>query len=466
MYDFSKYHLCEEPRIISPTLPGKRSRQLLRVQRQIEGSIVSYPRNFPIAIKRAKGAIIEDVDGNRLLDFFAGAGVLNLGHCNEEVLEYVENQQKLLIHALDFPTDNKLKAIQRILGALPEAIQKDYKVSFGGPTGSDAVEAAVKLAKMKTGRENIIAFTGGYHGMTTGALALTSDVRYRKKLPSLLPNVHFTPFPYCYRCPLSLKPASCGLRCLNYLKNILENSNSGISKPAAIILEPIQGEGGNIPAPKGFLEDLILLARRHEVLVIFDEIQSGFFRSGQFLAFMNATELSPDIITISKGIGGVGFPLSGLIYKKSVEAWGPGDHIGTFRSNQVSLAATNGAFAFVEKYKVKEHAEAMGKKLMDELLKLKKGFPQIGDVRGKGLMIGLEFVEGYESKKPNPIFTEAFKNACFQKGLLFEVGGHFSNVIRMVPPLIITPKIIDAAIGIIKLVLTQLAEKKLEPLVS
>lgn len=445
MMDFSKFHLAEDA-TVHTAIPGEKSQAMLALQEEIEGSVVSYPKGIPIAIKRAKGAIIEDVDGNQFIDFFAGAGVLNVGHCNEEVLEYVSKQQKELIHALDFPTQNKMDAIQKILGSMPEEIRDEYKVSFGGPTGSDAVEAAVKLAKMKTGRDTIIAFSGGYHGMTSAALALTSDIHFRKGLSSLVPNIHFMPYPYSYRSPF--KGQDCSEACYNFLKSVIENSHSGIALPAAIILEPVQGEGGNIPAGSFFLENVVKLARKHGIMVIFDEIQSGFFRTGKFLSFMHSDAV-PDIITISKGLGGVGFPISGLIYRKDVEAWGPGDHIGTFRGNQVSLAAANGAFDFIEKYDVASHATAMSYYLMDKLKALELISPYIGEVRGLGLMIGIEFVKDRNTKEPYPEYVKQLKKDCLQRGLLFEVGGHHGNVIRLVPPLIITPTIIDNAVAIL-----------------
>ncbi len=447
-HQFSKFHLSESSNIVSDSVPGERSKELLDLQKEIEGAVVSYPRSMPFAIKRAKGAIIEDVDGNQYIDFFAGCGVLNVGHCNEEVLSYVKKQQDQLIHALDFPTENKLSAIQKIIKNLPKAVQNDYKVSFGGPTGSDAVEAAIKLAKMKTGRDGIISFSGGYHGMTAGALAVTADTAFRRTLTSLIPNVHFTPFSYQYRCPSSDDELACKNYAIDRLKFLLENKHSGIAKPAAIIVESIQGEGGNIPPVAGFLSEVVEVAHRNDVLVIFDEIQCGFFRTGEFLACMNYGVM-PDIVTLSKGLGGVGFPISALVYKKEIEAWGPGAHIGTFRANQVSLAAANGAFDFIEKYDVKSHTKEMGAYLMDGLIKLSDKHAFIGDVRGKGLMIGVEIVKDRQTKEPYPEFVKELRAHCLQKGLLFEVGGHYNNVLRVIPPLTITPEIVDNALSII-----------------
>jgi len=448
-HKFSRFHLSESAKIVSENVPGDRSKELLNLQQEIEGAVVSYPRSMPFAIKKAKGAIIEDVDGNQFIDLFAGCGVVNVGHCNEEVLSYVKEQQDQLIHALDFPTENKLSAIQKIIKNLPESVQGDYKVSFGGPTGSDAVEAAIKLAKIKTGRDGIIAFSGGYHGMTSAALAVTADTAFRKRLTSLIPNVHFTPFSYQYRCPSNDDEFACKNYAIDRLKFLLENKHSGIAKPAAIIVESIQGEGGNIPPVPGFLNELVEVAHNNDVLVIFDEIQSGFFRTGEFLACMNYGVM-PDIITLSKGLGGVGFPISALVYKKEVEAWGPGAHIGTFRANQVSLAAANGAFDFVEKYDVKSHTKEMGAYMTQGLNNLAKKFPFIGDVRGKGLMIGVELVKDLFTKEPYPEMVKELRANCLQRGLLFEVGGHYNNVLRIVPPLTITPQIIDNALSIME----------------
>ncbi len=450
MNKFEEMHLAEDANIISRELPGKRSQELIKFQKENEGSIVSYPRKMPIAIKRAKGAIIEDVDGNQFIDFFAGCGVLNVGHSNEEVLSHVKKQMDDVIHVLDFPTETKMNVIKKIKSHLPDNIRDDFKVSFGGPTGSDAVESAIKLAKLKTGRSTIMAFSGGYHGMTSGALAVTSDLDFRRKLTSLIPNVHFVPFNYPYRGMYrDYSYGDTDVNCLSYFKYVLTNKHSGVAKPAAIILEPIQGEGGNIVPEKGFLEELVRIAHENDVLVIFDEIQSGFFRTGEFLSFMH-TDAVPDIITISKGIGGVGLPLAGLIYKKEVEAWGPGGHIGTFRCNQASLAGAYGAFEFIEKYDVKSNATKMGDLLQERLKTLQTNCSFIGDVRGKGLMIGVEIVKDKTTKEPFPGFVAELRKECFKRGLLFEVGGHYNNVLRIVPPLTITPKIIDSAIKILE----------------
>ncbi|MEL7002735.1 MAG: aminotransferase class III-fold pyridoxal phosphate-dependent enzyme, partial [Bacteroidota bacterium] len=266
MKDFKEYHLGFEAKIVSPEVPGEKSRALLSLQEEVESSVISYPKSMPMAIKRAKGAIVEDVDGNRYIDFFAGCGVLNVGHCNQDVLSSVFKQQKDLIHALDFPTENKMRLINNILSELPAEYRNDYKVGFTSPSGSDAVEAAIKLAKHYTGRSGVLAFQGSYHGMGSGSLAVTSDLSHKSGISSLMPEVNFVPYSYCYRCSFGKNGENCQFECVNYLENLLENPHSGLPKPAAILLEPVQCEGGNIVPKKGYLKRIIELAKKHAVV--------------------------------------------------------------------------------------------------------------------------------------------------------------------------------------------------------
>jgi len=440
---FEEYHLSNDARLVTDHVPGPESKKLIDFQNEYEGSIVSYPKSMPIAIKKAKGAIVEDVDGNQFIDFFAGCGVVNVGHCNPDVLARVKEQQDNLIHALDFPTQNKKETIEHILGNLPEHLQKQYRVSFCGPTGSDAVEAAIKLARMHTGRSGVVAFKGGYHGMTAAANAVTSNNKYRSKIPTQIANVHYIPYAYPYRWHQNAASTEEMVnQAVGYLTELLENPHSGIAKPACILIEPMQGEGGNIVPPQGYLEKLTAVAHKHDVVVIFDEIQCGFWRTGKFLDFMHSNA-EPDIVTISKGLGGVGFPVSGLIYKRSIDSWGPGDHIGTFRGNQVSLAASNGAFEFVKANNLGEHATEMGQYLMQKFEELKPETQFMGEVRGKGLFIGVEFVKNRDTKEPFADMIDTLRDEALQRGLLFEAGGYYHNVLRIVPPLVVNKTLID-----------------------
>lgn len=446
MEKFEELHLRNGAKTIT-RIPGPQSEKLLAYQEKNEGSIVSYPKSMPFAIRRAKGCIVEDVDGNFFIDFFSFAGVVNVGHCNQHVLGFVEEQQQQLVHGLDFPTQNKMELMEQIRLQIPEKLRDQYKISFCSPSGADAIEAAIKLAKHFTQREGLISFHGSYHGMTSAALSATSNIKFKENIQSIVPNVHFVPYSYCYRCPFSRDENTCALDCAKYLENILDNPHSGIKKPAAILLEPIQGEGGIITPKKGYLKKIVSIAKKFDIPVIFDEIQAGFFRTGKFWSF-ESDEFFPDIITISKGLGGVGFPISAIIYNKNIESWGTGDHVGTFRANQVSIAAGRGAFDFIERNNLEQHAQEMGEYLMKCLLELQNKYPVIGEVRGKGLFVGIEYVKDLKTKKPDPEIVQRIRRICLQHGLLFEIGGHYGNVIRFIPPLTINKTIIDNAISI------------------
>jgi diaminobutyrate-2-oxoglutarate transaminase len=449
MEKFKKFHLSNGPKIITNSIPGSKSKELLKKQRRIESNIVSYPRQMPFAIRQAKGAIVEDVDGNQYIDFFSFCGVVNLGHCNAYITKWADSQQKQLIHALDFPTQNKISLIEAILKELPAEIRDNYKVGFCAPSGSDAIEAAIKMAKLHTKRSAIIAFQGSYHGLTSGSLSVTSDVRYRENLNSLIPDVHFIPYSYCYRCPYSKERHNCSLECAEAFRKLIENRMSGISKPAAVIVEPIQGEGGNIVAPDAFLERIIEIAHEHGIPVIFDEIQCGFFRSGKFLA-SSYLKSFPDIFTISKGLGGVGYPISAVVYDRRIETWPDGMHVGTFRANQVSIAAARGALNFVREYKIESHMKKISDLLISKLKELQLKSDFIGDIRGRGLIIGVEIVKDRVTREPFPQLADRTRRESLKRGLLFETGGHYQNVIRFLPPLIINEEMIHAAMDIFK----------------
>lgn len=448
--NFDYLHLSDKERIVTD-IPGVRSQVILQRQREKEAAIFSYSRQMPIAVKRARGAVIEDEDGNHFIDFFACAGVVNVGHCNDFVLEYVREQQEKLIHALDLPTENKVELIDKILNHLPENIRSEYKVGFTGPTGSDAIEAAVKLAKLATGRSGLVVFYGSYHGMTSGALSFTSNLNLKAGISALVPDVHFIPYSYCYRCPLDQHKGSCKMACIRQLEELLENPHSGIQKPAAILIEPIQGEGGVVIPPDGYLEKLVQVAHKHDIVVIFDEIQAGFFRTGKFLSSQH-TNAVPDIYTMSKGIGGLGFPLAAIVYNQRIEKWQAGKHIGTFRGNQVSIAAGNGAFDFVDDNNIPGYVAEMEIFMRERLDRMMEESPFIGEVRGRGMFFGIEYVLDKESKKPDTEIVKEIRQRCFQRGLIFEIGGHYNNVIRLLPPLVTTPGLVTRAMDIFEAV--------------
>lgn len=445
---FEKYHFSENAKIVTSRIPGPKSEELLKKQEELESNNRSYPRGIPIAFDKARGASVTDVDGNMYLDFFSGCGVLNFGHNNPDILDELKEHDDTIVQAVDFPTKAKIDFMEKLLSILPKEMIGKYKINFGGPTGSDAVESAIKLARINTGRHSIISFQGSYHGMTTGALSVTSRLSNREGVPPLVPGVHFMPYCSSYRCPMGCnEKEKCEFECINFFQNALENPHSGIDKPSAIIIEPIQGEGGTYIPKNSWLEKIVDLARKNDVLVIFDEIQAGFFRTGKLFSFEYTTAI-PDIITMSKGIGGIGFPLSLILYKKELDTWKPGTHIGTFRGNQLGMMAGLSAMKLADKLGIKSHIDVISKLMEKKLREIKEKFDFIGEVRARGMMFGIEYVKDKESKEPNSELAKKIRTLCYENGLLVEIGGYYNNVIRFLPPLIITETIANNGLNI------------------
>lgn len=455
---FEKYHLSNNAKIITESIPGPESIALLKKQEELESQNISYPKRTPVAFGRAKGSIVEDVDGNQYIDFLSGCGVFNLGHNNIDIIDDLKNYEGLITQAVDFPTKVKIEFMEHLSRILPESFRGNSRINFGGPTGSDAVESAIKLARIVKGRHGIIAFQGGYHGMTTGALSVTSRLSHKKNNSPLVPGVHFMPYCSPYRCPFSKNNATCNGECITYFQYCLESPHSGIDKPAAIIIEPVQGEGGTYIPSDGWLEKIVDIARRNDILVIFDEIQAGFYRTGKLFSFEH-TGAVPDIIVMSKGIGGNGYPLSLIIYKKELDVWTSGTHIGTFRGSQLAMAAGLSAFKLIEKFNIGDYVETLGQKMLATLKEIKFESKYVSDVRGIGMMFGIEYVKDKEGKEPFPEMAQAIKKLCYENGLIIEVGGYYGNVLRFLPPLVTTSLIAQNGLDIFKNA-NKMAEKK------
>lgn len=443
MMDFRKLSFPVAP-VIKIVPPGPESKQYLDYQVLSESSAVSYPKGLPMAIRRAKGATVEDVDGNIYIDFFGGAGVMNVGHSNPQVIKAASEQITELTHALDVPNPARRLLVESLLTLLPSSLNKLF---FGGPTGSDAVEAAVKLAKYNNKRHPMIAFEGAYHGMTSGALSLSSGLAFKEDFLPLLSEVHFIPYAYCYRCAFGKKSDSCDLDCARYLEHILEDPHSGVGMPSAVVVEAIQGEGGTIVPPKDFIFKVRETCSKYDVLMIVDEIQAGFCRTGKFFAFEHSS-IIPDIVTMSKALGGVGFPISCVAYKDELDIWPPGKHIGTFRGNAVAYAAGHAALQFMIENRLAEHTYQLGGKMLECLKEIEKDSQIVGEARGKGLMFGIEIVHDKASKDPAPELAQKIRTLCHRRGLLVEIGGHYNNVVRFLPPLIITDDLANKGIEI------------------
>jgi diaminobutyrate-2-oxoglutarate transaminase len=363
---------------------------------------------MPTAFLRAKGATIEDLDGNIFIDFFAGAGVMAVGHSNPVVIEAIEKQLHDLTHVLDFPTPSRKDLVEALIDILPAGLNR---VFLGGPTGSDAIESAVKLAKYNTGRYPMIAFQGSYHGMTAGALSLSSGLSFKEDFLPLIPEVHFI--------------------------HILDNPHFGIGKPAAIIIEAIQGEGGSITPPDKYLPMLRKICDKHGVLMIDDEIQAGVCRTGAMFA-CDHTNTVPDIIAMSKPLGGIGLPISAVACKEELNTFPKGKHIGTFRGNVLACAGGVAALNFMKDNMLVEHSRNLGEMMLSLLKEIESDSKIVGEARGKGLMLGLEFVKDKSTKEPAPELATMVRTLCHRRGLLIEIGGHYFNVARFLPPLILS----------------------------
>ena len=434
-------------------------------QELTESNARSYPRKFPFAIAKAKGSWVTDVEGNKYLDFLCGAGTLALGHNDSEINQTMVDllTGDAPLHTLDLTTPVKDKFVHTLLSLLPGELKDNAKVQFCSPSGTDAVDAALKLCKTATGRSSVIAFQGGYHGMGHGALALTGNLTAKNKVHGLMPDVHFFPYPYSYRCPFGLGGEAGVKAACTYFEHVLKDPESGITKPAAVIIEPIQGEGGVIPAPVEFLQTIRRVTQELDIPVIVDEIQCGIGRSGKFFAFEYA-DIVPDVILTSKAIGG-SQPLSVVIYNKKLDKWEQGAHAGTFRGNQLAMAAGTVVMNRVSKPEFLEEVREKGKIIEERLLALKAKTKIIGDVRAKGLMIGTEFVnpkgqpDGIGSLPTSGEIAAKVQKICFENGFVAEKGGRGGSVMRCLCALNITKDEINTAMDIFEKVVLQVAKE-------
>ncbi len=433
-------------------------------QNQYESSARSYPRKFPFALNKAKGVWLEDVEGNRYLDFLCGAGTLALGHndddINQSMIDLINSGAPL--HTLDLTTPTKDKFVETIHQILPFGMAEDVKIQFCSPSGTDATDAAIKLCKSATGRSSVIAFSGAYHGMGHGAMALTGNCGAKNKVASLMPGVQFMPYPYSYRCPMGLGGEAGTKACISYFERVLKDPESGITKPAAVILEPIQGEGGVIPAPVEFLQAVRRVTSELDIPLICDEIQCGMGRSGKVFAFEYAG-IKPDVILASKAIGGTQ-PMSVVIYNKKLDTWGPGAHAGTFRGNQLGMAAGTVVMKKISDPAFLEEVVAKGDKFLTRMNALKEQCHIVGDVRGKGLMLGIEFVDPHGQKDlmghplPSGEICARIQNECFKHHLVMEKGGRHGSVMRCLTALNISDEDLEKGIQILEEVVRSVNE--------
>jgi 4-aminobutyrate aminotransferase len=412
------------------SLPGPNARRVIEADQKFVSP--SYTRDYPLVAKRGRGAMIEDVDGNIFLDFAAGIAVVATGHCHPEVVAAIQKQAAELIHmsGTDFYYPNLVELAEKLGSIAPSNEPK--RVYFGN-SGTEAIEAAIKLVKYHTKRDKLVAFHGAFHGRTMGALSLTaSRAVQRKGFGTLLSGVFHAPYPDIYRGTYGIRPEHASEDCLSYLENELFRRRVDPEEVAGIFIEPIQGEGGYIVAPPEFLQGLQRICRKYGILLVADEVQSGMGRTGKWWA-MDHAGVEPDIICSAKGIAS-GMPLGAVIAKASIMNWTPGAHASTFGGNPVCVAASLATLRLLEE-KYIANAARIGEFLMCRMADWKERFRCVGDVRGRGLMIGIEIVRNQASKEKAPDLRSKIIHSAFEKGLL--VLGSGDTTVRFCPPLVI-----------------------------
>ncbi len=431
-------------------LPGERARQIIERDHKILSP--SYTRPYPLVVERGEGAIVVDVDGNRFLDFNAGIAVAATGHCHARVVEAIQEQAARLIHmsGTDFHYECMVELAERLAATVPGGVPR--RVYFGN-SGAEAVEAAIKLARYATGRHQFVAFLGAFHGRTLGALSLTASKSVQRRgFGPLLAGVHHVPYPYCYRCPYGREPKSCALECAQAMERLFKTVLPP-EEVAAIVYEPVQGESGYVVPPQKFFDELQRLAQAHGILLIADEVQSGMGRTGRMWASEHFG-LAPDILAVAKGIAS-GMPLAAMIARAELMSWPPGAHGSTFSGNPVSVAAALVTLELLEESLI-ENAARLGMRLMERLRAWPGRFPCVGDVRGLGLMLGVELVRDRRSREQAPELRDRLVEMAFQRGLL--VLGAGENTVRLSPPLTITPDQADFALETLESCLAAVCE--------
>ncbi|GHO86161.1 acetylornithine aminotransferase [Dictyobacter formicarum] len=400
----------------------------------------------PVVVERAAGAEIFAADGRTYLDCFAGIAVVNAGHVHPRVAEAAKAQIDRLIHAASYiyyvPTTADLA--ETLAKITPGALQKTFFCN----SGAEAIEGALRMAKVATGKREVISLQMAFHGRTYATLSVTGNMARKTRGGPYMSGVAFAPAPYCYRCPLKLEPSSCGLACADAVEDVIRTQTSG--DVAAFVVEPVMGEGGLIPLPQGYLGRVKQILERAGILLLVDEVQTGFGRTGKMFAIEHHEGIEPDILALAKGIAD-GFPLGAFIAPEAIaDCFQPGEHLSTFGGNPVSCAAALANIEVLQGEGIVQHAAEMGQWALPALRKLQERFPLIGDVRGQGLMLGIELVKNRQTKEPAAAEAVHVRTLCREAGILIGVGGQFGNVLRLQPPLVITQEQLSHALQAIE----------------
>jgi 4-aminobutyrate aminotransferase len=435
--------MASYPKIIV-TPPGPKARELVRKDEALISP--SYGRFYPLVVESGRGCIVKDVDGNEYIDFNSGLVCMNVGHSHPKVVAAIKNQCDRFLHYsnTDFFYREVVELADKLAHVTPGSPEK--KVYFGN-SGAEAIEAAIKLAKWHSRKQLFIAFTGSFHGRTVGALSLTASKPTQKRyFFPLMPGVTHVPYGYCYRCPFKLTLPECHYWCVDFIDEQVLQKYVPPEDTAGIVVEPIQGEGGYVVPPPEYFQRLKKLADKYGLLLIDDEVQSGMGRTGKWFAIEH-WGVEPDILCTSKALAS-GLPLGATVAKAKVMDWVPGSHASTFGGNPLSCVAACAVIDVIKEEKLLENATKEGAYIMKRLTELKENSEVVGDVRGKGLMIGMEIVEDKESKKPAPQKASDIMSRSWKRGINVITCG--VSTVRVAPPLVITRELVDTALNIIE----------------
>lgn len=417
--------------VLRTPLPGPKAKALIERDQAVLSP--SYTRSYPLVVERGEGALLLDVDGNQFLDFNAGIAVVASGHAHPHVVRAIQEQAAKLIHmsGTDFYYENMVQLAEKLASLAPGGGPR--RVYFGN-SGTEAIECAIKLARYHTGRDKFIAFLGSFHGRTLGSLALTgSKSVQRARMGPFMPGVTHLPYANCYRCDYGKQRETCNVECVRVIEERLFKTILPAQEVAAIVVEAVQGEGGYVVPPRKFFDELAAVAERHDILLICDEVQSGMGRTGRMWASEHF-QFEPDILTSAKGIAS-GMPLCATISRAEVMNWKPGAHASTFGGNPVSIAASLATIELLEQ-ELLDHATRIGVHMQSRMADWPRRFPHVGDVRGLGLMIGVELVRDQTTRERAPALRDRLIDQAFARGLLLLGCGE--NTIRLSPPLVIT----------------------------
>ena len=439
---------------IKVTPPGPKAKKI--VERDSAVISPSFGRAYPLVIERGEGNIVVDVDGNEFIDMNAGLAVCSVGHSHPKVIKAIKDQVDKFIHYsyTDFYYDGYVDLGEKLHDLVPGDHKKKF---FYGNSGAESIEAAMKVARWHTGRQGYLAYIGSFHGRTLGAVSLTASKPYqRARFAPLIPGVEHIFYPYCYRCPFKLECPSCGYACVDYIDEYLFHRYVPPEEVAMLIAEPIQGEGGYVVPPDGYFPRLKKLLDKYGILFASDEVQAGIGRTGKWFGIEHFGVV-PDIVCMAKGIA-AGMPLGVMASRADIQDWKPGSHASTFGGNPVSCAAALAVLDIIKTENLLENAQRQGKLIKDRLNEMKDRHPMIGDVRGKGLMVGVELVKDKTTKEYAQKETGDVMMECFRNGLAIVNCG--INVIRWMPPLTITSDLIEPSLEIFEKSLTKIEKGK------